>query len=156
MGRRYRVIFSEVTVSAAQDLIQITGAAGKIVKILRQWVDAPATTLPTNQGLSIRSRILPATVTNGSGGSSPTIYKSDIGDSSASFTAMANNTTKATTNGTAVIVEQGGDNIYAGHDHYYITPPLVGPSQAFVFELLSTVTGTVVLSGGVEVEEIGG
>ena len=156
MPRRYRVVFEQVTVSAAQDMLQITGASGKMLRILRAWVNSTNTTLPTSQMIAIRCRTLPATVTNGSGGTTPTIQKTDIGDASASFTALANNTTKATTSGTAVINDDTGTHISAGYDNMFITPPPIGPSEAFVFELLSTVSGTVALSGGVEVEEIGG
>lgn len=158
MGRRYRVLFEQVSVSAAQDLLQIKGASGKLVKIIRQWWGNTDTTAPTNQDLPTRSRVLPVTVTDGSGGSTPTIQKTDLGDAAASFTALANNTTKATTNGTAVIAHEAGDNIFAGHawDYPDKSAPMIGPSQSFVFELLAGPTGTVKLSGGVEVEEIGG
>lgn len=156
MPRIYRVPFEAVSVSAPQDLIQITGAAGKIVRPIRAWVKATDTTLPTAQMLQTRCRFLPATVTAGSGGSTPTIAKNDPGDAGASFTALANNTTKATTGGTAVVIDEGGDHIYSGYDVAFSNRPPVGPSEAFVFELLSTVSGTVHLSGGVEVEEIGG
>jgi hypothetical protein len=49
-----------------------------------------------------------------------------------------------------------GCGIFSGYDYEFPNPPVIGPSEAFVFELLSTVTGTVHLSGGVRVEEIGG
>lgn len=156
MPRVYSVTFEEVAVSAAQDLVQIKGASGKTLRILRAWWGATDTTLPTSQQVSTRGRFLPATVTDGSGGSSPTPRKFDPGDAAASFTALANNTTPASTNGTATILLERGDHIYAGMSHSFRNPPVIGPSESFVFELLSTVTGTVHLSGGVEVEETGG
>ncbi len=156
MPRNYRVLFEAVTVTAPQDLIQISGVAGKLVRPIRAWVKATNTTLPTAQMLETRCRFLPATVTNGSGGTTPTISKVDQGDAAASFTALANNTTKATTSGTAVVLDEGGDHIYAGYDNTFVSRAPIGNSEAFVFELLSTVTGTVNLSGGIEVEEIGG
>lgn len=156
MPRRYKVMFEAVTVSAAQDMIQITGAAGKIVRVLRAWVANTDTTLATAQMLQLRQRFLPATVTAGSGGSTPTISKTDPGDAAASFTALANNTTKATTSGTAILQDEDACHIYSGYDKALLSPCIVGPSEAYVFELLSTVSGTVHLSGGVEVEEIGG
>jgi hypothetical protein len=160
MSRIYKVLFGDsaggVAVSAAQDLIQITGASGKMLRILHRWVGSVDTTIPTAQMIQLRERLLPATVTNGSGGSTPTIYKMDPGDASASFTALANNTTKATTSGTASESFATGVHIYNGFDDEYVSPPVIGPSEAWVFELLSTVSGTVHLSGGVLVEEIGG
>lgn len=160
MGRIYTVNFSAVSISAAQDLVQIKGASNKVVKIRRCWLGPTDTTLVTAQSLSLRTRLLPATVTDGSGGSTPTPRRADPGDAAATFTALANNTTQATTNGTATICKQNGVHIYgAGGGDVFVwekgTEPIVVPSTSFVFELLSTVSGTVTLSGGVEVEEIG-
>lgn len=156
MPREYTVSFAPTTVSAAQDLVTILGAAGKMCKILRCWVASTDTTLDSAQMLSIRLRYLPATVTAGSGGSTPTPRPLDPGDSAASFTAHTNDTTKSSTGGTAAIIEENGCHIYAGYDVYLSKPIYVGPSEAFVFELLSTVSGTVNLAGGVLVEETGG
>lgn len=156
MPREYTVNFPPTTVSAAQDLVAIYGATGKMCRILRCWVASTDTTLDTGQMLSLRLRFLPATVTPGSGGSAATPQALDPGDASASFTAAVNNTTKATTNGTASILEENGCHIYSGYDVHYSKPKFVGPSEAFVFELLSSVSGTVNLSGGVLVEESGG
>jgi hypothetical protein len=156
MPRTYAVTFEEVACSAAQDLVQINGASGKMLRILRQFVSMTDPSPPTNQQFALRSRYLPATVTNGSGGSSPTPQPFDPGDAAASFTAKANSTTKATTNGTASILEENGCNSFAGYDYMFPKPPTIGPSEAFVFELLASPTGTPHLSGGVIVEEMGG
>ncbi len=153
MGRKYRVTFENVTTAAAQDLIQILGATSKILRILRQWVACTNTTLPTSQLFRIRGRFLPATVTNGSGGTTPTPQKVDVNDAAAAFTAFANNTTPATTNGTAVVLEANGFHAYQGYDNTFANPPIVPAATAWVFELLSTPSGTVAMSGGVEVEE---
>ena len=158
-GRTYRVLFGDsaggLLISAAQDLVTILGAAGKLVFIKRRWIGAVDTTLVTAQSIQIRERFLPATVTT-TGGSTPTIYKTDPGDAGASFTALVTNTTKATTTGTAIELFATGEHIYNGYDEdaSFYTP--IGPSEAYVFELLSTVTGTCHFSGGVEVEEFGG
>lgn len=160
MGRIYRVTFENVTVSAAQDLVQITGATGKMMRICRAWVGSTNTTAPTDQQIRLRCRFLPATVTVGSGGTTGiTPSKNDPGDAACSSTTCAtNNTTPATTNGTAVVLDTAGVNIKAGYDMSWFgqNRPPIGPSEAFVFELLSTVSGTVAMSGGVEFEETGG
>lgn len=156
MPRAYTITFENVSVTAAQDLVQLKGAAGKICRVKRVWVGASNTTLVTAQGLQTRCRFLPATVTDGSGGSAPTPQPLDPGDAAASVTAKVNNTTKATTSGTASILMERGDHIFSGVDFPFVNPPIVGPSESFVFELLSTVTGTVSLSGGIDVEEMGG
>lgn len=159
MPRQYRVTFggsTGVSVSQAQDLLQIKGASGKIVRVVKVWAKATDTTLPTAQMLQFRCRFLPATVTDGSGGSSPTPQKVDPGDAAASFTAKANNTTQATTSGTAVELHNWGEHVYSGADESFPDRPPVGPSESFTFELLSTPSGTLHLSGGALVEEIGG
>jgi hypothetical protein len=156
MAREYKVTFEQVAVSAAQDLIQVVGAAGKMVLVKAVWWGSTDTTAPTAQMVASRCRFLPATVTNGSGGTTPAIVKTDPGDAAASFTALANNTTKATTTGTATVHDESGDHIFSGYSNIFLKPIPIGPSESFVFELLSTVSGTVHLSGGVIVEEIGG
>jgi hypothetical protein len=156
MPREYTVVFTGVVVAAAQDLFQVIGASGKIVKIKRIALADIDTTVPTAQNLELRCRFLPATVTNGSGGSAPTPQPMDPGDAAASFTAKANSTTKATTNATAVVLYSGGCRIESGLDYSFTSPPIVGPSESFVFELLSTVSGTCTMSGQVDVEESGG
>lgn len=156
MPREYTVIFPPTTVSAAQDLVTIFGAAGKMCKILRCWVASTDTTLDTAQMLSLRMRFLPATLSGSSGGSTPTPRPLDPGDAAASFTAHTNDTTKASSNGTIAILEENGCHIYSGYDMFLAKPIYIGPSEAFVFELLSSVSGTVNLSGGCLVEESGG
>ena len=155
MPRVYNVNFEDVAVAAAQDLVLIVGAAGKQLKIRKIWAAFTNTSLPTAQGLKFRGRFLPTTVTNGSGGAAATPRPVDPGDAAATFTARVNDTTKATTSGTATIQEEGGGHVYNPYERVFGAPPQVGPSQAFVFELLSTPSGTLNLSGGVEVEEAG-
>jgi len=157
MGRVYTVVFSNVTVAAAQDLFQINGAAGKMLRIISaNLADIDPTAPATNQQLGIRFRFLPATVTNGSGGTTPTPQKTDNGDAAASFTALVNNTTPATTSGTAAVVVADGSNVYAGYNYNFPSRPTVGPSQAFTMELITTPASSLKLSGTIWVEEFGG
>lgn len=156
MPRRYSVTFENVAITAAQDLFQIKGAAGKMLRIISVKLGSTNTTLPTAQMLQTRARFLPATVTDGSAGTTPTPQTIDPGDAAASFTALANNTTKATTSGTAKTQHEAGVHIFAGEDYQFPDPPCIGPSESFVYELLSVPTGTANFSGKVIVEEIGG
>lgn len=158
MGRRYIVSDEGVSVTAASDLIQIKNASGsnKVCRIIRWWWRPTDNTLASAQGISTRCRRLPATVTDGSGGSTPTPRPLDGGDAAATFTALSNNTVKASTNGTAVILDEAGAHVYNGYEQQLEDPPVIAPAQSFVFELLSSsLTGTVHLSYGVEVEELG-
>ena len=157
MPRLYSVSFSQVLVAAAQDLFQVAGTAGKMLRIRRITISATDTTAPTAQMLSFSGVFLPATVTPGSGGTVPTPQKIDPGDANPSFTAAVNNTTPAGTSGAAATVYSGGCHIYNGLDERYAEAAEdIGPGEAYVFKLLSTVTGTVHLSGTIFVEEIGG
>jgi hypothetical protein len=160
IGRRYILPIPPATVAAAQDLAQFNGAAGKVYRIISQSIGCTDTTIATGQMLSLRARYLPATVTNGSGGTgSLTPSAVDPGDAACSSAGnLINSTTKAITGGTAVILFEGSCHLYQGHYKNYENEdacPILIPSTAFVFELLSTVSGTVNLSGELVVEEIG-
>lgn len=156
MPRSYSVSFQKVSVTAVQDLLQIIGAAGKTLKIKEVWVASVDSVLPTAQMMALRCSFVPATVTNGSGGSAPTPVAIDPGDAAASFTAKANSTTPATSTNTIVRLKQDGAHLSAGYSYSFAAPPVIGPSESFVFELITAPTSTWVLSGGAVVEETGG
>jgi|SRR5580692_8125122 hypothetical protein len=156
MARTYYVSFEGVTVSAPQDLLMIKGAAGKILRVLSVNLADIDTTAPTNQQLELRCRYLPATFSSGTGGNSSVPRPYDPGDAAASFTCLTNNTTKGGTNGTPAILKEDGCNIFSGYEYPFPRPPIIGPSEAFVFELLSSPSGTCTMSGGAVVEELGG
>ncbi len=156
MPRIYTVSFSNVTVSAAQDLVSLKGSTGKVCKVRRAWVQMTNTTLQTAQGLRLNCKFASATITLGSGGGAGTAVPYDPGDAAYSGTARINDTTPATTSGAfSFLVTYGGHN-YAGMDYSWGDKgPMFGLNQGFVFELLSTVSGTCAFSGGVEFEESG-
>lgn len=161
MGRRYIISFESVSIGgAAQDLVQVIGASGKTVRLVRAWWGATDTTLPTAQMASTRIQFLGATVTNGSGGGTPAIKRVDPGDAAPSVTALSNNTTPASSSGTTNTLDESGDHIFNG----YRSPPnwidgKSGPSiqsgESLSLQLLSSLSGTVHLSGGCEVDESG-
>jgi hypothetical protein len=155
LSRLYRVTFENVLVSQPQDLVQITGASGRMLLIVRRWVGATDGSLPGSQMLSLRERRLPAIVTSGNGTAAPPGLV-DGGDSNAAFTALVNSTTKATSTALPTILNEVGTHIYNGYEEPWIEPPTIGTGQCYVWELLSVVNGIVHLSGGVEVREIGG
>lgn len=156
MPRRYSVSFENVAITAVQDLFQIKGAAGKMLKIIGVKFGCTTNTIPTAQNLATRARFVPATVTDGSGGSTPLLNKLDPGDAAASFTALANSTVKATSSGTAVVVHEAGFHVYAGEDYTFPDPPCIGPSESFVYELIVAPGSSLNFSGKVIVEEFGG
>jgi hypothetical protein len=157
MSRRYTITEPALTVSATMSLAQINGASGKIVEVVRWWWKAVDNTLPTAQNLQTRARLLPATVSNGSGGNaSPSIQPNDGGDAGATFTARTRDTALATTTGTARVYYEGGAHIYNGDDQQPENPITVKSGEAFVFEMTSSsVQNAPKISIGVEVDEIG-
>jgi len=157
MARLYTMSFEQVAVAAAQDLVSLLAGASKQMQIIRYWVGCTDTTAPTSQMLALRARTATATLSLGSGGTSGTVVKIDPGDGAASATGHVNDTTKATTSGAFSIVDEQGVYIFNGYDSaIQARPPIpIDVNGGFVFELLSTVSGTVHLSGGVDWIEIG-
>lgn len=156
MPRIYASCFSNVTVSAAQDLVSLKGSSGKMCQVRRVWVQMTSTTLQTAQGLRLNCKLATATITLGSGGSASTPNPYDLGDTAFSGTSRVNDTTPATTSGAFTFVVTYGGHNYAGMDYSFGDKgPYFGLNQGFVFELLSTVSGTCAFSGGVEFSETG-
>jgi len=157
MARRYFVPVDQVTfaMGTAADIVQLLGSAGKLIRPISYKLKPAQGTLPTAALIEVRCRFLPASVTQ-SGGTCITPQKLDPGDAAASFTAFINNTTKATTSGTAVVTDADGAHIFTGVDLMPTSPAVIGPSEAWVFELIAGTAQSVVCSGGVYVEELGG
>lgn len=158
MARQFQLLMPPTAVSAVQDLFFFPGATGKLYRILRHWIGVADTTLATGQGLSLRSRLLPAAVTAGTGGTTgATPTKVDPGSPTCSVTtAGLNNTTKATTSGTAVLLYSNGVHLFQGDNYFYPEDTLIAAGEAFVFEILGAPSGTVTLAGGLLVAEMGG
>jgi|SRR6185295_2165685 len=158
MSKLCTITFESVTVTAAQDLLSLKASTTKPLRILRYWVSATNTTIPTSQMLSLRARVATATLTAGSGGSAQTPVNTDVTNSSSvTATGRKNDTTGATTSGAFTIVDEQGCHIFNGYDSASqgrgpIDVPISG---GFVWELLSTVVGAVALSGGIDFEEVG-
>lgn len=154
---KYTATFEGVSVSAAQDLMSLKAAAGVPLQILRYWWKVTDTTLPASQMIQHRARVLPATVTQGSGGTTPTPQKIESqGDAAATATAHANDTAKATTSGTAAIVDEGSEHVYNGFDSAIQNrkPINIAAGAGFAWELLSTVAAALHMSGGIDWEEV--
>jgi hypothetical protein len=158
MSRRYTITEPAFTLSATtMSLVQLNGASGKVLQVLRWWWRPTDNTLATAQVLYTRCRLLPATVTNGAGGNaSPSITANDGGDASVAATARTRDTSYATTNGTARLYDVAGAHIYNGYDQQIQEGITVKSGEAFVFELVSSaVLNAPNITVGVEFEEIG-
>lgn len=119
-GRRSVLSFDGVSLAAVQDLFEVRPAANRMC-VLERCVLTPDSS-EVNQQLKVKVRVLPATVTPGSGGSGGTVSVWDAHDSAPGYTAAVNNTTQASTSGTAKEIgpesfpSQGGFEFNQGED----------------------------------------
>ena len=152
-GRIYTVRVAPTAVSAALDFLEIRPAAEKPV-VLHKVVISP-TTDETNQQIQVTVRTLPATLTSGSGGSTPTIHAKSTLDTAASFAVEAFNTTRASTSGTADYHANEGFPSQGGFEYLpdVSERPIARNAQAFIIGIEETMGGAVV-AGYAVVEEI--
>lgn len=145
MGRIYSVSFSGTITAAGgdTDLLEILPADDKPVR-LRGWSIGQTSEVKDaeEEGLRISVIRLPATVTGGSGGSAPTPQKVDSADAAAGFAAEVNNTTVATTSGTAeTVAEMAWINRNTPWEFWYPDErfcPKVKQGEALVVRLQTT------------------
>jgi hypothetical protein len=124
MLRPYSVQFNNVSISAAQDLFGIYCGANMAVVLMEFQLSADASSAVAELRLLIKR--LPATVTAGSGGTAPTPAALGSSDSASTFTARANDTTRATTSGTAVNLFAASINVLNGWQ--FLPPPEYRPT----------------------------
>lgn len=160
MGRAYAVPFMNVSIAAVQDLFYIKPAADKICIIEAVYFANVGIAADAGDAQEEMLRVegirLPATVTVGSGGTAPTPGPFAVNDTAAGFTARVNDTTVATTSGTAVTLHPDGWNVRIPYT--WMPPPehriVVANAQAFVFRLNSTPTDAILTSGVCIVREL--
>lgn len=160
LGRLYSVVFAAVSVTAAQDLFYLKPAADKPCILEAAYCKAAGGTADAGDAQEELLRVevirLPATVTAGSGGTAPTPTPVNPGDAAASFTARVNDTTVATTSGTALTPHADGMNNRVGFE--YVPPPehrlLVANAQAIVVRLNTAPADAILLSGTAYVREL--
>lgn len=160
LGRAYVVPFAGVSVSAKQDFFYIKPAADKPVSI--EWIEIAASGGAADAGdaqeelLDVRMIRLPATVTAGSGGTAPTPTPLNPNDAAAGLTSRVNDTTVATTSGTALTVHASAMNSRV--PGIWLPAPehrwLCANAQAIVFRLETTPADAILLSGTLIVREL--
>lgn len=153
-GRMYSINFAEVSVAAAQDLINVTAGAGMAFKIHR--IELGQRSLAAWEAKAVKLVRLPATVTPGSGGSGVTPAKMNAGDAAATITARANDTTPASTSGTATTL-LSRDWEFLNGLLVVFTPderPVIAPGQAVALNLPVAPSGAMLASGTLVVEEL--
>jgi len=155
MGQRvYSTYFENVTISAVQDVFNLKAGSANGLEIHQIDLSAGGVTSPAE--IRLRLKRLPATVTNGSGGTAPTIGVTDSGDTkSATAGVRANDTSQATTGGTAVILQAWQWNVLMPWQ--YLPAPedreVIQASEALVLDIPGTPASTVV-SGTIKWREI--
>jgi hypothetical protein len=160
IGRAYVVEFHNVSISAQQDLFYVKPAADKICVIEALYLSnvGGAADAGDAQEELYRMEIirLPATVTVGSGGGSMTPNPTATNDAAAGFTARINDTTVATTNGTALNLHSDGWNVRV--PYVWMPPPehrlLIANAQAVVVRLVTTPADAVTCNGTLIVREL--
>lgn len=153
-GRLYTTGFQNVTVSAVQDAIGIY--AGASFKFALHQVNLGQITGTTVANARVRLRMLPATVSAGTGGSAGTVNKTNAGDAAATITSRINDTAQATSGGTIVDLYDDVWNTVNGFVWYPPIPgrpPVMTLSTALVVSL-DTALSSLVCSGSVTAEEL--
>jgi len=149
--RIYQTFFENITVAAVQDLFYVKAGASNGIALRGLSLSAGNVTVPAE--IRLRLKRLPATVTVGSGGTAPTIAKTDsLNGTSAASAVRANDTTQATTSGTAVTLLVWQWNVL--QDFLYVPTAdeereRTAVSEALVFDVVATPASTV-LSGWIK------
>lgn len=113
-GRLYSVSFSNVTLSAAQDLFELQPADDKPI-ILHKVTIAPDSS-ETNQQVKVTIKRFSGAFTSGSGGTTATPVPLDSHDSAAGFACEINNTTRIT-GGTSVVIAADSFPSQGGYEY---------------------------------------
>lgn len=156
MGQRvYSIFFDNVTISAVQDVFLLKAGTSNGLEIHQIDLSAGGVTAPAE--IRLRLKRLPATVSVGSGGSAPTPQAIDSGDTKASslVAAKANDTTQATSSGTAVILGAHQWNVLLPWQ-YLPTPEdreRIQANEAFVLDIPGG-PATTVVSGTIKWAEL--
>lgn len=160
MSSIYTVVLAGTVTNAGgnNDLCELTPADDKPIKLwgftLGQYSEFGDS---AEEAINISVIRLPATVTSGSGGSSPTPQKIDDLAPSAGFAAEVNNTTVATTSGTAETVAEFAWNLRSSPYEFWFPDaelrPIVRQAGALVIRMQSTLADDISLALTVYVEE---
>lgn len=153
-GRTYSIQFNNVAVAAVQDLLAVYSGASMVCELAGLVIGQITGT--TVQNLRFTIKRLPATVTSGSGGSSATPQKMQRGDGGATVTARTNDTTPATSSGTASILHSDVFNTVNGYQFFWPPQdcPTIGLSEAGVVSLDAPPGSGLFMSGTLYIREL--
>jgi hypothetical protein len=156
MGRIYTAQFTDVAVSAIQDLFEIVAPADAIVVIHDLHLSQKSDVGDAAEEI-LNIQLTSGHTTSGSGGSAPTAIPVELGDAAFGGTVEANNTTQAVS-GTIVTHYSWDWNIRGPFDKIWTpeTRPILSPSRRACVELPAAPADAITMSGTITFEEIGG
>ncbi len=152
--RLYSVSFSDVAITAAQDLFGLLATSGSAFKI--HCIELGQRSLTAWEAKGVKLVRNPATATVGSGGTAPTPRAINPGDAAATVTARVNDTTGQTTSGTQEIIFARDWEFLNG---FFWLPapeqrPIIKPSTGCALQLITAPSASMTASGYMEFEEI--
>lgn len=159
-GRAYAIEFHNVGVAAQQDMFYVKPAADKLIIVEAIYVANVGIAADAGDAQEelwdVELIRVPATVTVGSGGTAMTPNPLNANDAAAGATCRVNDTTKATTSGTLLVLHADGLNVRI--PYVWMPPPEHRPTvtnaQAMVFRLNSTPTDSVTMNGTMIIREL--
>lgn len=159
--RIYTVTFKAVAITGVVDLFNLKPAADIPIKLHGfelSNVGGTADAGDTQEEL-LRVEVMryPATVTDGSGGSTPTPRPLLPNDVAASFVARTNDTTPATTSGTVADIHATGMNVRVNTPYIYtpeLRPVAAANTTRLIVKLNLAPNDSINISGTAWVEEL--
>ena len=152
----YTSVFEGVAVTAAQDFFEIVAPADSAV-ILHSCYITQTSDVGDAAEEMLSVVIQTGATTSGSGGTTPGVNPTQLGDAAAGTVVEANNTTEAA-DGTILNKHRESFNIRAGWI-YIPTPEMrlpLSPSARMTITLITVPNDSLTMDGTVYIEEIGG
>ena len=150
----YTVAISDVTVTAVQDVFHLKAGATYPISIIALELEQKG--LTAAEALNVKFKRHTATVTQGSGGSTPTPAVLAGGSASSGITAHANDTTQASA---GTLTTLFGKTFQLLNGLVWIPVPEMRPiisvSTGFVVDLATAPSASMKLSGYIVYEELG-
>lgn len=157
-GRIYSSIFDGVAVTALQDLFEILAASTACVELLSVHLSQETEVADAaEEMLTIAIQGHSGAVTTGSGGSTPAVVPTHLGDAAAVTVVEANNTTEVT-GGTSVTHAIHNWNIRVPLDIIWIpeTRLWISPTDFLTVTLLTVPSDSITMGGAIYFREVGG
>lgn len=157
-GRIYSSIFDGVAVVAVQDLFELIPAATACVEILSVHLSQETEIGDAaEEMLTISIEGHSGAITTGSGGSTPAVVPTHLGDAASVTIVEANNTTEIS-GGTKVTHAIHNWNVRVPLDLIWIpeTRIWISPTDGLTVTLLSTPGDSITMGGTVYFREVGG